>query len=214
MKVIDLTHKISAETTVYPGTEPPTLIAAASIEKDAYNETIYHMFSHTGTHIDPPAHIFEDGKTLDSFPASQFVGRALAIDASAVGAGGKITMDIVEGYGDKLRSVDFLLFYTGWGKKFASPEYLTDYPIIDEGVLDFIIAADYKGIGFDVIGLDPVRYDHLKRHKQLFAEKEIINIENLCHLDECGSDLFQFACLPLKYENADGAPARAIAWVE
>ena len=212
MKVIDLTHKISAETTVYPGTEPPTLIAAASIEKDAYKETIYHMFSHTGTHIDPPAHIFEDGKTLDSFPASQFVGRALVIDASAVGAGRKITMDIIEGYGDKLSSVDFLLFYTGWAEKFASPEYLTDYPVIDEGVLDFIIASDYKGIGFDTISLDPMA--SLTMHRRLFSEKEIVNIENLTNLDKVAGECFDFVCLPLLVKESDGAPCRAVAIVE
>ena len=38
--------------------------------------------------------------------------------------------------------------------------------------------------------------------------------ENLVNLGLCGTEPFWFACLPLKLENSDGAPARAIAWFE
>ena len=212
MRVIDLTHKISSETTVYPGTEPPILRAAATYDKDMYKETLYTMFSHTGTHIDSPAHIFEGAKTLDEFPASQFVGKALVIDASSVGRGGKITMDILKEYGDELGKAEFLLFYTGYGELFYSPEYLADYPVIDEGVLDFIIRGDYKGIGFDTISLDPM--EKLTMHRRLFSEKEMINIENLTNLGEVAGGLFDFVCLPLSVKDSDGAPCRAIAMLE
>ena len=39
-----------------------------------------------------------------------------------------------------------------WG----TDAYFGDYPCIDDEVLDPIIAGGYKGIGFDVIGLDPI----------------------------------------------------------
>ena len=39
MKVIDLTHTIKADMPVYPGTEPPTLLQANTIEKDLFKET-------------------------------------------------------------------------------------------------------------------------------------------------------------------------------
>jgi kynurenine formamidase len=41
----------------------------------------------------------------------------------------------------------------------------------------------------------------------------MIIIENLCNLDKCPKGLLDFACLPLKFENSDGAPLRAVAWV-
>lgn len=68
------------------------------------------------------------------------------------------------------------------------------------------------GIGFDVIGLDPIADENLTRHKRLFREKDILNIENLKNLHLCGSDLFSFGCFPLKWEGSDGAPVRAMAW--
>ena len=81
-------------------------------------------------------------------------------------------------------------------------------------MLDFILEGNYKGIGFDVIGLDPITDENLTRHKKLFLEHDIINIENLTNLGLCGSGLFWFGCFPLKFADSDGAPARAVAWVE
>lgn len=59
-------------------------------------------------------------------------------------------------------------------------------------MLDYILAGEYKGIGFDVIGLDPIADENLTRHKRLFREKDILNIENLKNLHLCGSELFFF----------------------
>ncbi len=79
-------------------------------------------------------------------------------------------------------------------------------------MLDYILKGNYKGIGFDVIGLDPIADAGLPRHRRLFAEKDIINIENLRGLQLCGGDLFCFSCFPLNISDCDGAPARAVAW--
>lgn len=40
MKIIDLTHTISGEMPVYPGTEKPKLSAANTIAADGFKETI------------------------------------------------------------------------------------------------------------------------------------------------------------------------------
>ena len=54
MRVIDLTHTISENMPVYPGTEPPVLAGANTYEKDGFKETKLTMYTHTGTHMDPP----------------------------------------------------------------------------------------------------------------------------------------------------------------
>lgn len=214
MKVIDLTHAIRPHMPVYPGTEPPSLVPANSYEKDGFRETKLSIYSHTGTHIDAPAHLFADKKTLDDFPASQFVGKALVIDCRHLGAAEAITLAELAPYGNAVHEVDFLLFCTGWDKYWGTPAYFGDYPCIDGDVLALILAGNYKGIGFDVISLDAMHHDPLGRHRILFSQKEIINIENLKDLHLLGSEPVMFACLPLKVENADGCPARAVAWKE
>ena len=211
MKVIDLTHTIKENMPVYPGTEPPSLTAANSYAVDGFKETLLRMFSHTGTHIDPPAHLYPDGKTLDAFPAEQFVGRALVVDCTAYGEGEAIPLSAITRYGHRAEAAEFLLFSLGWDEKWGTDGYFGDYPCLSDEAMDYILAKDYKGIGFDVIGLDPIADTALVRHHRLFAEKNILNIENLTNLRACGEELFTFVCLPLKWENSDGAPARAIA---
>ena len=214
MKVIDLTHTIRERMPVYPGTDAPRFIPANSYEKDGFKETLLQMYTHTGTHMDPPAHLFAGRTTLDQFPAEQFIGKALVIDCRGVGAGGAITRDLVERYGEKAREADFLLFNLGWDKRWGTDDYFGDYPCLDDAVMDLVIQGRYKGIGFDVIGLDPIADENLTRHKKLFQSRDIVNIENLKNLALCGSDLFWFSCFPLKLEHGDGSPVRAVAWFE
>ena len=123
-------------------------------------------------------------------------------------------MEFIRKYGKRAEDADFLLFNLGWDKRWGTDAYFGDYPCIDEEVLDYIINGKYKGIGFDVIGLDPIADVSLTRHKRLFESSKIVNIENLKNLELCGNDLFWFSCFPLKMENCDGSPVRAVAWFE
>lgn len=214
MKVIDLTHVITAQMPVYPGTEPPILEPANTYEKDGFKETKLSMYTHTGTHMDPPAHLYPGRTTLDRFPPEQFIGKALVIDCRSLREGEPITMEHIARYGEKVDQADFLLFHLGWDKRWGSESYFGDYPCIDDEVLDKILRGSYKGIGFDVIGLDPIADGNLTRHKKLFKSKEIVNIENLCNLELCGDNLFWFSCFPLKIADSDGSPIRAVAWFE
>lgn len=214
MQVIDLTHRIAPGMPVYPGTEPPVFERANTYEKDGFKETRISMYTHTGTHMDPPAHLFPGRTALDAFPPEQFIGKALVIDCRDLGEGEPITMERIAPYGEKAGSADFLLFNLGWDKRWGTDSYFGDYPCIDDAVLDYILEGDYKGIGFDVIGLDPIADGNLTRHKRLFREKDIVNIENLCNLEQCGSEPFWFSCFPLKLDDCDGSPIRAIAWFE
>lgn len=212
MKIIDLTHTITEDMTVYPGTETPKLLSAGSYEKDGFRETRLEICTHTGTHMDPPAHVFPNRTTLDQFPPEQFIGKALVIDCRDLKEGQAITMKCIQKYGEKAEQADFLLFNLGWDKYWGTEAYFGSYPCIDDEVLNYIIEGKYKGIGFDVIGLDPIDDENLTRHKKLFETCDIVNIENLKNLHLCKNDLVNFSCCPLKLKNSDGAPVRAVAW--
>ena len=209
MKVIDLTHTIKENMSVYPGTEPPSLKVVNTHEVDGFKETLISMFSHTGTHIDSPAHIFKDRKTLDSYETDAFIGSALVIDCREINSGAQIPLSLIQNQEKVAGRVDFLLFCTGFDKKWCTDEYYGNYPYLSQEALGYIIDKKYKGIGFDVIGLDPI--GSLELHRLLFEKSNMINIENLKNLDLCIGSTFTFVCLPLKIKDSDGASARAIA---
>ena len=58
-------------------------------------------------------------------------------------------------------------------------------------------------------GVDPIRDEALPIHRRLLDSGMVI-IENLTNLAAAGTETFTFCALPLHYENADGAPVRAV----
>ena len=214
MKVVDLTHTIEENMPVYPGTEGPALLAANSYETDGFRETLLRLYSHTGTHMDAPAHLFAERTTLDVFPAEQFVGPALVIPCTDLCDGETVGMERIERVRKKADAADFLLFHFAWDLCWGSETYFNNYPVLSDEVVSYLITSRKKGVGLDVIGIDPVADESLRIDKNLFLETEIVVIENLKNLAEPGEDLFLFCALPLKFHNADGAPVRAIAILE
>ncbi len=204
--VLDLTHTIEAGMPVYPGTEAPNIKQAATIEKDGFAEKLVSMFSHTGTHMDAPAHIISGAKTLDAMHAGQFCGRGIMLPV----AGPFITMtDAVAAEGAAKKGAEFVLFCSGWDKFWGKEEYYKGFPVLTKEAAEFIAGLGLKGIGFDCISADPVEAD-LKNHQILLGAGMVI-IENLCGLDRLEGKSFNFFAFPLKLSDADGSPVRAAA---
>ena len=212
MTVIDLTHTIRENMPVYPGMETPRLETVSTYETDYFKESRMTLYTHTGTHMDPPAHVFAGRNTLDQFPPEQFMGKALVINCRDLKEGGIITMEHIRPYGETAEIANFLLFSTGWEQYWGKDAYFGRYPCMDEDVLDFILAGSYKGIGVDTISIDPM--NSLTRHRRLLCEKDIVIIENLTNLHLCGNGLFSLSAFPLKIADCDGSPVRAVAWFD
>ncbi|MDO4503361.1 MAG: cyclase family protein [Coriobacteriia bacterium] len=217
MEVVDLTQTIEPGMSVFPGDERPTLEAVATHERDGFAQMQLKLLTHTGTHVDAPAHVLPGGRTLDQLTADQFMGTALVVDASDCGPGRTIGPDVLARHGDLLRQVDFLLVRTGWDAHWGTPRYEGGYACLDDQALELVTSLQLKGIGFDTLSPDPVDSHDLPAHRQIL-ERGMVIIENLCNLGQCAElgrgqgGLVQFACLPLKVRDSDGSPARAIAW--
>ena len=218
MKVIDLTYPVSENMPMYPGTDAPTLQVAHTHSKDGFMETLISLYSHTGTHIDAPAHLFAGGVTLDKYPVEQFVGKALVIDCRMLPKGEEISVSLLKEKGNKLNEADFLLFLTGHSKRWGSPDYFSDFPIMSEEVVEWVNRHKLKGIGIDAPSFDPVAVDEqeqasdgLPNHCAILKTNNTVLLENLCRLEDVGNELFTLCALPLNTVNADGAPARIIA---
>ncbi len=111
MKIIDLTHTITENMPVYPGTDQPSLKIICNHESDGFKETSLTMASHTGTHMDAPNHIFADRTTLDNLPVELFIGSALVIDCSDLQQGKEISMDLINAVKEKADQADFFIIF-------------------------------------------------------------------------------------------------------
>ena len=208
--IIDLTHTITPEMPMYPGTTAPAMAPTGSLTRNGFRETQITLASHTGTHMDAPSHLLRDGATLDVLPASQFCGRASVLDVSGV-TGGVITAGFLRSHNCALLSADFVLFYTGWEKKWGTDAYYEDaFPVPDEEAARYLVSCGLKGVGTDALSVDTLRTKGFPVHRTLL-DGGLVVIESLCLKKVVGRKNFLFFALPLKFQNADGAPVRAIA---
>lgn len=207
MRVVDFTHVLQREMPVYPGTPLPELAVASNWERDGFHETRLTLHSHTGTHMDAPAHLFPAGATLDALPPARFVGTALVVPCA--GAGAVLHMDLLAPVKDAADRADFLLFHTGWDRLWGQAAYFEGYPVPGEDVVDYLLASGKKGVGLDTVSVDPVGDEALPIHRRLLGGGLVI-VENLTNLAAAGGEPFTFCALPLHYEKADGAPVRAV----
>jgi arylformamidase len=208
--VLDLTHPISERMPVYPGTEPPTLYQANTIEKDGFAEKLVTMGSHTGTHIDAPAHMLPDSPTLDRLGAGHFVGQACVIQAAGQAV---IETALLESQAALIEGCEFVLFHTGWSRHWGQECYFEDFPVLSQEAARWLTGRGLKGVGFDAISVDPVDAAEFTNHF-VFFRAGMISIENLTGLEALIGKRFLFSCLPLKFLEADGSPVRAVAILE
>lgn len=209
--ILDLTHIICPDMPVYPGSASPSLAPSGSLLRDGYRETLVTLSSHTGTHMDAPSHMLRDGSTLDVLPASQFCGRAVVLDVSDMEPGSFITADYLRAQNGRLLSSDYVLFYTGWEKKWGTDGYYDDaFPVPDEEAARYLVCCGLKGIGTDALSVDRLTGDGFKAHRALL-DGGLVIVESLCLKKLVGREDIMFFALPLKIKNADGAPVRAIA---
>jgi arylformamidase len=205
--IIDLSHFIETGMPVYPGTRAPEIYEECSISKHGFKESRMNMLTHTGTHIDVPAHIFAEGKSVENFECDKFYGKAEIINCTKLT---RIDKERIVKIYTSDKKPDFLLFYTGWDVYWGDERYYKNFPILTPDAIKFISQLPLKGIGIDAISFDTVESDNLSNHKMLL-ENEIILLENLCNLNQLIGKNFILSCLPMKIKGSDGSPVRACA---
>jgi len=209
MIIIDLTHSISADTPVYPGTEPPLILTGCSIDEAGFLEKKITMYSHTGTHMDAPAHLIKESKYLDQFPVDHFYGKAFVLHRGNK-QGRRIELDELLPHADYLARADFVLLHTGWDKYWGDEKYFSAYPVLSGEAAIFLATFPLKGLGVDTISVDAIEAKQFPIHMELL-NKNIIIIENLTNLEKISGNQCTFSCFPLKIVEADGSPVRAVA---
>jgi len=195
---------------LYPGSRKPVIQETSSILLDGFRESQIILPSHTGTHIDVPSHLLSEGKSIGNYSANSFFGSALRIDCRNTRT---ISKNVIIKRLEKIPLPDFLLFYSGWDHYWGKDQYFQDFPVFESEASAYIASLPIKGVGIDAISFDPVEGNVLKNHHTLMA-REIILVENLCNLDSLPESEFIFCCLPLKIEELEGCPVRAIGILE
>ena len=162
LKIIDLSRTITPGMQGFPGDAAP---AIERREEGGFRTADLSFCSHTGTHIDAPAHLSSQSVTLDMMSPETFWGLALLADARAAAGRGIEIADLAP-HAEKLAEADFLLLRTGWEDKFGTEEYLAGFPALSCEAAQYALSLGIRGFGFDTISADSVESEECPIHRQ------------------------------------------------
>ena len=166
--------------------------------------SVISMGSHTGTHMDAPLHFIRQGRGIDKMPLDTTVGRVRVIEIQDTES---IKPEELARY--RIRRGERILFKTrNSSRSWQTNTFIEDFVFISKEAARFLAERKVRVVGVDYLSVGGFKRDGMETHRALL-EGGVWIIEGL-DLSSVKPGKYDFICLPLKIEQGDGAPARAI----
>ena len=205
MKVHDISLTLRPHMPVYPGEPPPTIEPLSQIARgDVANVSLLTLASHTGTHIDAPYHFLADGQTVDELPLDALVGPALVVQVQAAQ---EITAADLESLAIP-QGTERLLFKTRSSELWRQETFQTDFVALAADAARWLVERGIRLVAIDYLSVERFGAESFEVHEILLGAG-IVVVEGV-DLRRVSPGSYFLACLPLKIEGGDGAPARAV----
>ncbi|MFZ5825108.1 MAG: arylformamidase [Bacillota bacterium] len=202
MRLIDITHPLGAATAPWPGDVAFSLEPTARLTGgDAVNLSKVTFSPHNGTHADAPFHYDQQGAFMADVDLEPYVGRALLIALE-----GRRSITAADLRAVDLKGVERVLVRTG-----SCPDrtrFNPDFTYMEPEAVRYLASQGVRLLGTDAHSVDPRESRELPAHRAC-AESGILILENL-RLAGVEPGEYELIALPLKMEQADGSPVRAV----
>jgi len=205
MNYIDISWPISSDMTAYKDRSVVRITPTKNFEYDAVRESLITLGSHTGTHIDAPAHFIVDGVTSEAMSLCATVGPCVVIDMTHC-TQAIVRTDLIA-VADHLQQGSRILFKTRNSLHTPTDLFDPNFVYIDCQAAAYLAERAIQAVGIDYLGIERNQKGHDTHIVLLSAGVVIIEGLRLGHVTP--GDYFLF-CLPLALVGTDGAPARAI----
>lgn len=216
MKIIDLTQPIYNACPGWPTYGETTVTHETLVGIHGYTSEIVRLNTHTATHLDAPFHFFPELATIDQLPLEKFVGTAVIVNLSGIGACHPIGVEDLLPYESKITEGSIVLLCTGWYKKRGyTKEYYNDWPYLSESGAEWLLQKGVKGVGIDGMSMGGWYEGTGRPCHEVLLSKGVWLLEELCFSDEVLSyEEVELHAVPLKLTGCGGSPCRAYAVVE
>lgn len=199
MKFYDVTAEVYEGMPVYKNKEEKQP-KFQTVTNGHVTETRLSLDLHTGTHVDAPLHMINDGETMETIPLERLVRPVKLFDLTHVNDG--ITKeDIVD---LPIEKGDFVLFKTS---NSFDEEFNFEFIYVKEDAARYLAEKGIDGVGIDSLGIERAQEGH-PTHRTLF-QNDIIVMEGLRLKDVEAGQYFMVAA-PLKVIGTDASPARVL----
>ena len=201
MKIYDLSLEIEEDMVVYKNKlEKRPKITVTRTLKDGSNESRIEMDSHTGSHVDAPYHVFQNGKTIGQISLDKFMGKCVVLDFTKVK--NSITKNHLKNV--KIKKNDIVLLKT---KSKAERSFNPNFTYLDKSGAEYLASQKIKAVGIDSLGIERNQPRH-ETHKILL--KNNIPIFEGLELSKAKQGRYFFHGSPLKIKKGDASPVRAV----
>jgi arylformamidase len=203
-EIIDISVPTGDATAIWPGSPGFEISRHLEIKTgDDANASAIQMDVHAGTHVDAPLHFVEGGKDVEDIGLSPFIGSAVVVDISQRGA---IEASELESLGVPLATERLLMRTNGNSEWFAAP-FDPDATALAASAARWVVERGMKLVGID--GLSIQRFADGPETHQILLGGGVCVLEGL-DLRDASPGTYDLVCLPLRLQNAEAAPARAI----
>jgi arylformamidase len=203
---IDISLSIGPDIPVWPGDPPVVLEPLTRVEDgDVAAVSRLALGTHTGTHVDPPAHFLRAATTVDDLPLDVLIGPAVVADLTS---GAPIDGARLGALGVPAATTRLLLKTRPAADVSAgSPADVGETGTLTPDGAEWLVARGVRLVGADTLSIEPVSDDY-PVHRILLGAGVII-VEGL-DLSAAAPGEYELVCLPLRITGGDGAPARAV----
>lgn len=199
MKLYDVSAEIYEGMPVYKN-KPAKQPKLNTVTNGHVTETKMELDLHTGTHVDSPLHMINDGDTMETIQIENLVRQVKVIDLT--NAEDRITKKDIEGF--PIEKNDFILFKT---KNSFDEGFNFEFIFVAEDAAKHLADIGIKGVGVDALGIERAQEGH-PTHRSLF-QANVIVMEGLRLADVPEGEYFMVAA-PLKIKGTDASPARVL----
>lgn len=203
-RYLDISMPIRRGMATFPGDPPVSIDAVRELRRgDPYRLCALSMGSHAGTHIDAPRHFLELAPGVDALDPEALLGPCLVVD---VPEGRRVITD-AELPSD--RSVRRLIFRTANSARWEQgAPFFPDFVALTPSAARRIVERGVRLVGIDSLSVENDGSGRYPVHHTLLAAGVVV-LEGLRLAAVPGGE-YDLVCLPLRIEDGDGAPARAL----
>jgi arylformamidase len=202
MRIMDISMSIMPNMQVYKNKaeKRPVFKVIRDFSTGNVYESIVTLDMHTGTHIDAPLHVIENGEAIESIDLKKVITKCKVLDLTSTAE--KITETNLSRF--KIETGDFVLLKT---KNSYMNEFVNDFVYLDESGAHYLKDKLVNGVGIDSLGIERNQPGY-PTHK-LLLEAGIVVLEGL-RLNDVEEAEYTLIALPLKVEGAEACPVRAV----
>ena len=199
--IYDISLAIAPDMPIWPGDGEVVMDQCES--NGLTKQTRLTISTHTGSHVDAPAHLIPGATGVDCLDLERLVGLARVYQLGNIQ---NIDRSVLEGL--DLDGVSRLLLGTGNSAQLAQSVFQQEYACLIPEAAQYLIERGIKLVAVDGLSVDCYGTETYPVHLALLSAGVVV-VEGINLLGVPAGD-YELICLPLKITGGDGAPARVI----